>query len=97
MGDTVSEVSGVNHFQSFMDKLHTVYSRSPQNQRELRECAAELQQQITKIGCVLSTRWVASSFRTVSAVWNNFESLCAHFSFAQTDQKRLTEICKQVC
>lgn len=88
VGDTVSDVSGVNHFQAFMDKLYTVYSRSPQNQRELAECAAELQQQVGKIGRVLSTRWVASSFRTVSAVWNNFESLCAHFSFAKTDEKR---------
>ncbi len=88
MGDTVSDVSGVNHFQAFTDKLYTVYSRSPQNQRELRECAAELQQQVGKMGCVLSTIWVASSFRTVSAVWNNFESLHAHFSFAKTDVKR---------
>ena len=77
MGDTVSDVSGVNHFQAFMDKLYTVYSRSPLNQRGLAECAADLYQQIGKIACVLSTRRVASSYRTVSAVWNNFESLCA--------------------
>ena len=35
VGDTVSD---------FMDKLYTVYSRSPLNQRELAERAAELQQ-----------------------------------------------------
>ena len=76
VGDTVSDVSSVNHFQAFMGKLYTVYSRSTLNQRELAECAAELHQQVGKICRVLSTRWVASSYRTVSAVWNNSLSLC---------------------
>jgi len=31
----------------------------------------QLDIQLKKIGTVLSTRWVASSFRTVEAVWNN--------------------------
>lgn len=73
-----------------MDKLYTVYSRSPQNQKELAECAEILEQQVGKVGRVLSTRWVASSFRTVSAVWDNFEALCAHFKVAMTDEKRST-------
>ena len=87
VGDTVSDVSGVNHFQVFMDKLCTVYSRSQLNQWELAECAAELHQQVGKLGHVLNTRWVASSYRTVSAAWNNLESLCAHFHYATMDEK----------
>ncbi|KAG7171321.1 General transcription factor IIH subunit 1-like [Homarus americanus] len=34
VGDSVTEVHGVNHFQSFMDKLYSVYSRSPLTQRD---------------------------------------------------------------
>lgn len=49
VGDTMSDVSGVNHFQAFMDKLYTVYSQSPLNQQELAECAAELHQQVGKM------------------------------------------------
>ncbi|KAK0147671.1 E3 SUMO-protein ligase KIAA1586 [Merluccius polli] len=71
VGDTVLDVRDVNHFQAFMDKLYTIYSRSPHT-----------------LGRVLSTRWVASSFRTVSAVWHNFDSLSAHFSYAKMDERR---------
>ncbi|XP_064421760.1 E3 SUMO-protein ligase KIAA1586-like [Latimeria chalumnae] len=88
VGDSVTEVSGVNHFHSLMDKLYSVYNRSPLNQRQLAECAAELEQQISKIGRILSTRWVASSFQTVSAVWRNYEALCAHFELAMKDETR---------
>ena len=35
--------------------------------------------QLKKIGRVLNTRWVASSFRTVTAVWQDFEALADHF------------------
>ena len=48
-------------------------------QKRLNTEALELDIQLKKIGRVLSTRWVASSFRTFSAVWNNFEALAAHF------------------
>lgn len=50
LADAVDEVGGVNHFQIFMDKLYTLYSRSPMNQRQLADCAGELDQQINKIG-----------------------------------------------
>ena len=44
--------------------------------------------EVKKIGRILDTRWVASSFRTVSAVWNNFHPLCAHFEKASNDPER---------
>ena len=31
--DTAEEVAGINHFRSFMDKLSSLYSMSPKNQR----------------------------------------------------------------
>ncbi|XP_062926722.1 E3 SUMO-protein ligase KIAA1586-like [Mobula hypostoma] len=88
VGDLVREVHGINHFQSFMDKLYSVYSRSPLNQKELSEWASQLEQQICKIGHVLGTRWGASSFRTGSAVWQNYEALCFHFEKAMKDETR---------
>lgn len=88
IADAVSEVAGVNHFQSFMDKLYSLYSTSPKNKRELKECAQELDMQMNKIGRVLSTRWVASSFRTVSAIWFGYQALASHFSKAMNDPER---------
>lgn len=88
LADAVDEVGGVNHFQIFMDKLYTLYSRSPMNQRQLADCAGELDQQINKIGRILSTRWVASSFRTIAAIWFAYSSLFSHFSKAKEDMSR---------
>ena len=71
-----------------MDSLYTLYSRSPQNQEQLKECAAKLTLQVRRIGRVLDTRWVTSSYRTVSAVWDRYDALCAHFSMAMSDVTR---------
>ena len=75
LGDTISDVCGANHIQWFMDKLYSLYSQSGKV-RELEELSRGLGKEILKIGKCLDTRWVASSFRTVSAVWNDFEALC---------------------
>ena len=88
VGDTVHDITAMNHFQSFMDSLYTLYSRSPQNQEQLKECAAKLTLQVRRIGRVLDTRWVTSSYRTVSAVWDSYDALCAHFSMAMSDVTR---------
>lgn len=80
VGDAASECQGINHFRSFMDSLYALYSRSPLMQRQLANQAAELEIQLKKIGRVLNTRWVSSSFRTVSAVWHDYEALASHFS-----------------
>ncbi|XP_028410502.1 E3 SUMO-protein ligase KIAA1586-like [Dendronephthya gigantea] len=77
--DAISELTGINHFKIFVERLYSIYSQSPKNVRELREVAKSLDVQLLKIGKVLSTRWVASSHRTVLAVWNNYEALCKHF------------------
>lgn len=77
--DAIADLRGINHFKIFISKLHSVYSQSPKNMRELKEAAKGLDTQLLKIGKVLSTRWVASSYRTVLAVWNNYEALYQHF------------------
>jgi len=40
---------------------------------------------LLKIGRVLDVRWVASSLRTVRAVWVSYPALYNHFSQAATD------------
>ena len=79
VGDAADETQGISHFRTFMDSLYTLYSRSPKTQKHLQTVARELDIAVNKIGRVLGTRWVASSFRTVTAVWSNFEALAAHF------------------
>jgi len=45
------------------------------NRSQLETAAASLNTQVRKIGKVLDTRWVSSSFRTVSAVLSSYSSL----------------------
>jgi hypothetical protein len=99
VGDAIDETQGTNHFRSFMDALYTLYSRSPKTSRKLETEAHELDIQIKKIGRVLNTRWVASSFRTVAAVWNNFEALANHFTAASdpTSEQFQQELKSKYC
>ena len=60
---------------------------SPKNRRKLDDCAAELGVMLLKIGRVLDVRWVASSLRTVLAVWTNYPALYKHFADAANDVK----------
>jgi hypothetical protein len=71
-----------------MDKLYGIYHASPKNSRELHECAKLFEIQLLKIGRILSTRWAASSFRSVSAVWENFEALVRYFKEEENDPTR---------
>ncbi|KAJ8890265.1 hypothetical protein PR048_009773 [Dryococelus australis] len=82
LSDAVCKVSGVNSFQILMDKLYNLYNNSPINQRQLAECAAQLDQHVKKIGKGINT------FRTVSAVWHSFASLFSHFSSSKDDKSR---------
>jgi hypothetical protein len=68
VADTVKAAAGINRFRAFMDKPYVIYHASLKNNRELHECAKLLEIQLLKIGRILSTRWAASSFRSVSAV-----------------------------
>ncbi len=75
VSDAVDEVNSVNHFKAFMHKLHSLYSMSNKNERELKDAAAEVGSQLLHIGRVLDVCWVASSFRTVHAVWTSLGAL----------------------
>jgi hypothetical protein len=86
--DAVKTVSGINRFKSFIDKLYVPCHASPKNSRELQACANSLEMQLLKTGRILSTHWVASSFRSVSAVWQDYEALVRRFANAKDDCSR---------
>ncbi|XP_060767543.1 E3 SUMO-protein ligase KIAA1586-like [Neoarius graeffei] len=88
VGDVVKEMTAVNHFKILIDKLYSLYCTSNKNRAELKECADGLDIQLCKIGRVLDTRWVASSLRTVEAVWRNYPALYRHFTQAAQDPTR---------
>jgi hypothetical protein len=86
--DDVKTLTGVNRFKHFIDKLYVLYHASPKNARELQVCAVTLDVQLLKIGRILCTWWVTSSFRFVSAVWQDYEALVLHSEKAKSDQTR---------
>ena len=88
VGDAVHDITTINHFKAFMDTMYSLYSMSPKNTRELKEASIELETQLLRIGRVLDVRWVASSFRTVKAVWVSFEALVLHFQNSADDTTR---------
>lgn len=65
--NVTKKIYAINKFKMFMDKLHALYHVSPKNSRKLKHCVALLKIKILKIGRILGTRWVASSYRTVFA------------------------------
>ncbi|XP_069494929.1 E3 SUMO-protein ligase KIAA1586-like [Ambystoma mexicanum] len=88
VGDVSKEVTGINQLKIFFDKLYATYHASPKNQRELGECAAQVEVRLLKIGKILDIRWVASSERSVKAVWNNYKALNKHFGESSCDTAR---------
>ncbi|KAF0751395.1 E3 SUMO-protein ligase KIAA1586-like isoform X4 [Aphis craccivora] len=85
--DTLKKVQGTNHFQSFIEKIYALYHQSPKNMHGLSECAASLETKLLHIGKIFTIRCVASSEKTLKAVWNNYVSLSDHFSKAAIDIK----------
>ncbi|XP_060788818.1 E3 SUMO-protein ligase KIAA1586-like [Neoarius graeffei] len=86
--DALKEVGGTNQFEIFISKLDSLYNQSTRNAKLLREAAAELDTEIVKIGQIFTIRWVASSFRTVKAVWKDFPALALHFKTSSEDTSR---------
>jgi hypothetical protein len=84
--DATKSCTEINHFVIFFNKLYCIYSQSSKNVRELASCALELESEVRKIGRLLDTRWVASSFRTAMAVWTSYGALQKHFQLAASDR-----------
>jgi hypothetical protein len=88
VADSVESMDAVNHVKCFLDTIYSLYSQSPKNQRELTRVCEQLGHQCLSIGRVLGVRWVASSYRTIRALWNSFEALCKHFESSSVDMAR---------
>lgn len=93
--DVRNEVQGLNNFQFFFDKLYSVYSLSPKNQIELRECASQLEDKFRSVGKVFSIRWVASSMRTLKSFCESYKPIVQHFIQASQDSKREAKECSK--
>jgi len=68
VNDIMKDLNSINHFKSFIDSLYVLYNNSPKNTNEIKEVCNELNIIFVKVGRVLDTRWVASSWRAVNAV-----------------------------
>ncbi|KAF3836812.1 hypothetical protein F7725_004276, partial [Dissostichus mawsoni] len=86
--DALKEVGGTNQFEIFISHLYSLYNQSTRNSRLLKEAAAELNMEILKIGQIFTIRWVASSFKTVKAVWKDFPALALHFKTSSENASR---------
>ena len=82
--DSIEQIEGCFPMISFFKKIYSIYSTSPKRCRELHEIAEDLEMQVKKIGKIFSIRWVASSYRTVNAVWSNYPALHRHFQEVST-------------
>lgn len=78
IGDSVKSVTQINHVKSFLDKLYSGYSQSPTAQRKLEASTVMVESELFKIGTVLDVRWVASSYRSMNAVWKSYATLYHH-------------------
>ena len=90
VGNALESISGTNDFQSFLEHFYWLYSQSLKSKRELDQCSHDLQTTLKIIGKVFTIRWVASSFRAVSAVWHSFPAMAQHFHKASNDETRQT-------
>ena len=87
-GNALKIISGTIDFHSFLAHFYSLYSQSPKNKRELNQCSHDLQMTLKRIGKAFTVRWVASSFRAVSAVWHSFQALAQHIHKASNDVTR---------
>ncbi|XP_069490898.1 E3 SUMO-protein ligase KIAA1586-like [Ambystoma mexicanum] len=88
VGDVSKQVTGVNQLTVFFAKLYTTYHASPKNRWELGECAAELEGRLLGVGKIVDVSWVASSERSVRALWDGYTALSQHFWYSSTDPTR---------
>lgn len=86
--DVLKTQTQLVHFQSFVDSLYAHFSRSPKNQNQLRAVALQLHVNLLKVVRVFDIRWVASSYRSVHAIWKSYASLVEHFEYCSKDASR---------
>ena len=88
ISDVIKLVTEIGHLQSFTDALYAHFSRSPKNQNQLKSIAVDLHVHLLKVCRTFDIRWVASSYRSVHAIWESYQALVNHFQFCSTDTTR---------
>lgn len=86
ISDAVLSIDGFYPIQTFFDKIYSVYSYSSKLQRELSEISRDLDLQLKKVGKIFTVRWIASSFRAIKALWNDYPALYSHFKKLSEDK-----------
>ena len=90
MTDSIEKIDGFYPMISFFKKLYSIYSISPKRCRDLTDIVEELEIQLKKIGKFFGIRWVASSYRTMNAVWSNYQALYARIDTSKKCYIHLT-------
>lgn len=83
--DVLKTSTELSHFQMFAESLYSHFSRSPKNRNQLEIVAKEVHTELLKIGRIFDIRWVASSLRSVQAIWQNYPALVKHFETLSLD------------
>ena len=99
VSNTLKVMQGVNQNESFFSKVYSVYSQWPKLQRELNEIASDIEVQLRIVWRILTTRWVASSFRAVDSLWQNYPAIYSHFqmlSMSSTDKATSNGLAKKM-
>jgi len=101
VADVVKDIPSLNHVRIFFEKLRAVYHSSPKNRRQLEACS---ETRVLVVGKILDVRWVASSERSVKALWNGFNSIHNHLRQASVDPARdarekatFSGLCQKMC
>ena len=94
VNDSINAVSRVNYIQAFFTKVYSAYSMFSKLQREFKSISSEVDVELKKVGKIFRIRWVASSFRAVKALWNDYPALYAHFRKLSEDPS-ITDIERQ--
>ena len=81
--DSVKATNQINYAQLFIEKLYSVYHQ-PKHQRELQECAKQLDTEFKKMGRIFTIRWSAFSWRTIDAIWRSHRALVEHMQTNST-------------
>ena len=85
ISNAVSSINGFYSIPAFFDKIYSVYSYCSKLETQLCEISIHLDLQLKKIGKIFTVRWIASSYRAVKALWNDYPALYVHFKKLSED------------
>jgi hypothetical protein len=88
VNDVVRSNNIISHLAMFMDTLYSVFSQSPKNAAELEAVSNELGSELFKARKLFSIRWLASSYESISAIWNSYPGFVEFFERSSSDTSR---------